>query len=99
GQYQYMLTCLANLKIADIITFVLGAVIGLLGFTRVIKWLLEHYKAATISALIGIMLGTIRLPYVKMASSMAGTNIIAIVALVIIGFFVIYVLEKKFKMV
>ena len=45
------------------------------------------------------MLGTIRLPYVKMASSMAGTNIIAIVALVIIGFFVIYVLEKKFKMV
>jgi putative membrane protein len=99
GQYQYMLTCLANLKIADIITFVLGAVIGLLGFTRVIKWLLEYYKAATISALIGIMLGSIRLPYVKMASSMAGTNIIAIVALVIIGFFVIYVLEKKFKMV
>ena len=78
---------------------VLGAVIGLLGFSRVIKWLLEHYKAATISALIGIMLGTVRLPYVKMASSMAGTNIIAIIALVIIGFFVIYILEKKFKMV
>ncbi len=99
GQYQYMLGCLSSLKFTDIFTFVVGAAIGILGFSRVIKWLLANYRAATVSALIGIMVGTIRLPYVKMATSLAGVNFIGLIVLMVIGFVLIVVLEKQFKMV
>jgi putative membrane protein len=99
GQYQYMLGCLSTLKLPDIITFVVGALIGILGFSRVIKWLLEHYRSATVSALIGIMVGTVRLPYAKMAANFAGTSLIGIIILMVIGFVLIVVLEKQFKMV
>lgn len=99
GQYQYMLGCLSTLKLPDIITFVVGALIGILGFSRVIKWLLEHYRSATVSALIGIMVGTVRLPYAKMVANFAGTSLIGIIILMVIGFVLIVVLEKQFKMV
>ena len=97
GQYEYMLGCLSTFKIADILVFVIGAVIGLLGFSRIVKYSIENHPSATISALMGIMIGTIRLPVNNILTSMNGFSSFVVLGLIIIGFALIVILEKKFN--
>lgn len=97
GQYEYMLGALSSFKIVDIVVFVLGAIIGLLGFSRFVKYAIENYRAATIASLMGIMIGTIRLPCQNILSSMNGSSTFLILGLVIIGFALIVFLESKFR--
>ncbi len=97
GQYEYMLSALSSFKILDIIVFVVGAVIGLLGFSRFVKYAFEKYHSATIASLMGIMIGTIRLPCNNILNSMNGSSSFLILGLIIIGFALIVILENKFK--
>ncbi len=62
GQYEYMLGSLKNLVVEDIGLFVVGGVLSLLGFTKVINYFLHNYKEYTLSFMIGLMLGALRLP-------------------------------------
>ena len=39
--------------------FLSGCVIGLLTFSRVIKWFLNNYKAPTLSTMLGLMIGSL----------------------------------------
>ncbi|AGN16975.1 hypothetical protein Abm4_1090 [Methanobrevibacter sp. AbM4] len=96
GQYQYMLNCLSNLKITEMIVFIVGAVIGILGFSKVLNYLLENHESITMAFLIGIMIGTLRLPVDKITTSISGSWIPCVV-LAIIGFVLIIVMEKKFN--
>jgi uncharacterized membrane protein len=43
-------------------TFLVGVAIGLGTFSRIVKWLFEHYHDVTMAALTGLMLGALRLP-------------------------------------
>lgn len=100
GQYRYMLNALNTLNLVEIITFCLGALIGILGFSRLLDYLLKHYKGVTLSFLIGIMLGTLRTPYTEVANNINGsiiTEIVICVVLAIAGFFLIFFIEKQFK--
>jgi putative membrane protein len=45
--------------ILTLIAFAIGAIIGLLSFARLLKWLLKHYHDVTISILTGFMLGSL----------------------------------------
>ncbi|MDR2855698.1 MAG: DUF368 domain-containing protein [Methanomicrobiales archaeon] len=65
GQYEYMLTSLHNFVYHDIILFCVGGVVGLLLFTRVLKYLLAHYHASFLSFMVGLMLGTSNLLYME----------------------------------
>lgn len=96
GQYQYMLNALNSRNLIEIIVFGIGAVIGILGFSKLLNYLLEKYESATMAFLIGIMLGTLRLPVMKITSSANGSWIICVL-LAIIAFVFIIVIEKKFK--
>ena len=96
GQYQYMLNCLSNLKITEMIVFIVGAVIGILGFSKVLNYLLENHESITMAFLIGIMIGTLRLPVDMITTSISGSWIPCVV-LAIIGFVLIIVMEKKFN--
>ena len=96
GQYQYMLNALNSRNLIEIIVFGIGAVIGILGFSKLLNYLLEKYESATMTFLIGIMLGTLRLPVMKITSSANGSWIICVL-LAIIAFVFIIVIEKKFK--
>ena len=40
--------------------FFVGTLIGIMLFTRLLSWLFKHYEAVTLAALIGIMLGSLR---------------------------------------
>ncbi len=96
GQYEFMLSALNELKIPEIVTFICGAAVGILSFSRILDYLLKHYKSITMSFLAGLMLGTLRLPYSKM-SDINSTSVIGIIILAIFGFLLVIVLEKKFN--
>lgn len=60
GQYDYVLQLVKSLDVIGIFPLAVGAVIGLMGFSRVLSWLLKHYHQATVAALIGFMIGSLR---------------------------------------
>ena len=98
GQYKYMLNALHELHFVEIIVFVVGALIGILGFSKILNYLLKNHEEVTMAFLIGVMLGSLKVPGVEIANSVglnfAGLFPCLIVA--VIGFGLIIILETKF---
>ncbi|MDX5427649.1 MAG: DUF368 domain-containing protein, partial [Bacteroidota bacterium] len=59
GAYTTVLTAIKDLDVAIIAIFALGAVIGLLSFARVLKWMFGHYHDLTVAILSGFLLGSL----------------------------------------
>lgn len=59
GMYQTLITAVAEREIITILIFMLGAVIGLLTFSRVIKMVLAKYYQPTLFLLSGLMIGSL----------------------------------------
>ncbi|MDQ3394603.1 MAG: DUF368 domain-containing protein [Bacteroidota bacterium] len=59
GKYEYILNALRNFDFVVILTFILGCVVGLLSFAKVISWLLKNYYNLTIALLAGFMVGSL----------------------------------------
>lgn len=47
---------------ATVITFIAGAVVGLLTIAHIVEWAFERYHAATLTFLVSLMVGALRLP-------------------------------------
>lgn len=60
GKYGYILGALISLDILAIFTFGAGCILGLLSFSRLLRWLITHFHDPTIAALTGLMLGSLR---------------------------------------
>ncbi len=60
GQYEYMLQALRDVSIPEIIAFMAGGAIGILLFSRALRYLLDHYTAVLLAFLTGLMLGSTR---------------------------------------
>jgi putative membrane protein len=86
GQYEYMLHALNSLCLPEILTFILGGLIGLLIFSRFLGYLLEKYRASTISFLFGLMLGALLLPYQIITNMDIPISIPAVLIPAILGF-------------
>lgn len=98
GQYKYMLNALHQLHLSEIIVFVVGAVIGILGFSKILNYLLKNHEEVTMAFLIGVMLGSLRVPGVEILNS-AGLNftgLLPCLIVAIIGFVIIIILETRF---
>lgn len=98
GQYEYMLTALEEFHLPEIITFIVGALIGILGFSKLLNYLLEHYEEATMALLIGVMIGTLRIPVVQIidTTAMSFAGLLPCIIAAIIGLVIIIVMETKF---
>jgi putative membrane protein len=59
GKYEFIIRSLQEVNIPIILTFITGAVFGLLSFSRLISWLLKTYHNLTIGLLSGFMLGSL----------------------------------------
>lgn len=98
GQYKYMLEALHSLRLTEIIVFVVGALIGILGFSKILNYLLKNHEEVTMAFLIGVMLGSLKVPGVEIINSVsmnfAGLFPCLIVA--VIGFALIIILETRF---
>ena len=92
GMYDYMIDVLKNLQFLEIFIFIFGALIGILAFSRVLNYILRKYESITISFLIGLMLGALRLLYDNIASTMDSMTHVVVSGL--LGFFIILILIK-----
>ncbi len=59
GKYLYILEALGTLNIGVILLFMGGAVIGIISFSHALSWLLSHFHGATVSLLMGFMIGSL----------------------------------------
>ena len=59
GAYKPVLDALNNRDVKTILIFMAGAVVGLLTFSRVLKWLFKHYKDLTLAVLTGFIIGSL----------------------------------------
>lgn len=98
GQYHHMLEALHELDMEDILLFVVGAVIGILGFSKILNYLLKNYEEVTMAFLIGVMLGSLKVPAVEIVNSVSVnvSGLIPCVIVAVIGFILIIVLETRF---
>ena len=60
GKYEFVLHALNNRDILTLLLVILGAVVGLLSFVRLLSWFLRKYRDLTIAFLSGLMVGSLR---------------------------------------
>ncbi len=96
GQYEYMINVLHRLSIIEIIIFVIGAGLGFMTMSRVIKYMLENHKQLTVATLIGIMLGSMRVPAQHIVTAPLTTLPICLI-IAIIGMAIVLFVETKFN--
>lgn len=98
GQYEYMLNALHNFQITDIIVFVVGAVIGILGFSKILNFLLKNHEEVTMAFLIGVMIGSLKVPSMEIinAAGISFAGLFPCLIVAVIGFAIIIILETKF---
>ncbi|MEM7184052.1 MAG: DUF368 domain-containing protein [Spirochaetota bacterium] len=64
GKYEYVTSALKNPfvgeSIAIILVFCAGALLGILGFSRILNYFLQNYYNTTIAVLTGLMAGSLR---------------------------------------
>lgn len=59
GKYEFVLNAVKSLDILTIVVFGAGCGVGIIAFSKLIHWLLEHYRGVTMAALAGFMLGSL----------------------------------------
>lgn len=59
GQYDYVLTAVSDRDLPPIIFVGLGAIVGIIAFSRVLSFLLARYYDITVATLVGFMAGSL----------------------------------------
>ena len=97
GVYAYLIKALDNLEMIIIFTFISGAIIGLLGFSKILKYLFNNHRDATYTIMLGLVIGSIEnvWPWNKSFSTeLSNLNLFLSISLVILGFVIVILLEK-----
>lgn len=59
GQYDYVLSAVSNRDLPPVIFVAVGAVVGIIAFSRVLSYLLVNYYNRTVALLVGFMVGSL----------------------------------------
>jgi putative membrane protein len=100
GMYQPTVAALNGINLPYIGVFVLGAAVGLGSFSRVLHHLLRSHHDATMAALVGLMIGSLRAlwPYQDEARTLLGPpslrSFLIVVGLALVGFLLVYLLTR-----
>ena len=102
GVYAYLIKSLDNFEMIVIFTFISGALVGLLGFSRILKYLFNKHRDTTYTIMLGLVIGSIEKvwPWNKSFSTeLSNLNLFLSISLVILGFVIVVLLEriKKIK--
>ena len=106
GLYSTMINAINNIEIDKIVTFSLGAIIGLLSFSKILKWMFNKNSSLTYSILLGFVIGSI--PKVWPWKSELGENILPSfnisenyllysIIIIFFGFYFIYSIQENQK--
>lgn len=100
GVYTLIINALNNLEYNIILVFLIGCLIGIINFSKIIKWLFHNYRDYTFSIMLGLVIGSIYTvwPWRKsFTDDVTNEYIFLSIIITIIGFAVIYSLEKISK--
>lgn len=59
GKYMFIMEAVAQLNIGVLVVFAIGAVVGIVSFSHVLSWLLAKWHDATVTMLMGFMIGSL----------------------------------------
>lgn len=59
GLYPMFINALASVQIDFLMVFAMGGICGLMLLSRILSWLMNHYKAAVIATMCGFLLGSL----------------------------------------
>ncbi|MDL2265229.1 DUF368 domain-containing protein [Parabacteroides sp. OttesenSCG-928-G07] len=98
GKYYYVMEAVKSFNIPVMLVFICGAAFGIIGFSRVLSYTLRRFHDITIAILSGFMLGSLNKvwPWKDITESniLPDQLIWQGIALMIVGFFLVYCLEK-----
>ena len=97
GVYKILVEALDNLDVKIISSFIVGAVIGVISFSKILKWLFKNYKSLAYSIMLGLVIGSIEKiwPWNKSFSAeLSNLDLFLSISLVILGFIIVFILEK-----
>ena len=100
GVYTYMIKSLDNLELVVIFTFIFGSLIGLLSFSKILKYLFKNYKDLTYTIMLGLVIGSIEKawPWNKeLAVEISNLNMFFSISLVIFGLIIVLLVERLKK--
>lgn len=100
GVYKILVEALDNLDVKIISSFIVGAVIGVISFSKILKWLFNNYKSLAYSIMLGLVIGSIEKiwPWNKSFSAeLSNLDLFLSISLVILGFIIVFLLEKRKK--
>ena len=100
GVYKILVEALDNLDIRIITSFIVGAIIGVISFSKILKWLFNNYKSLAYSIMLGLVIGSIEKiwPWNKSFSAeLSNLDLFVSISLVILGFIIVFLLEKRKK--
>ena len=100
GVYSLIISALDNLEYNIILVFLIGCIIGIINFSKIIKWLFHKYRDYTFSIMLGLVIGSIYKvwPWTKSnIDDLSNKYILLSILIAFIGFILIYTLEKTNK--
>ena len=100
GVYAYMIKSLDNLELVVIFTFIFGSLIGLLSFSKILKYLFKNYRDLTYTIMLGLVIGSIEKawPWNKeLAVEISNLNMFFSISLVIFGLIMVLLVERSKK--
>jgi len=96
GEYQNILKALYERQLDIIFVFILGIVVGILSFVRLLKYLLQKYHSYTMAALTGFLVGSLNkiYPMKYIGHKPEVKEILLAISIAIGGALLLYLLEK-----
>lgn len=100
GMYKLILQSVHDRDLLVVGIFIGGMVVGVFSFIHILKWLLDHWRSFTMSALTGILLGSLKviwpLNYLKPGEN-PSSHIFGITLAIIVGIVVVLLLSSLSK--
>ena len=100
GAYSLIISALDNLEYNIILVFLIGCIIGIINFSKIIKWLFDKYRDYTFSIMLGLVIGSVYKvwPWTKSnIDDLSNKYILLSILITFIGFILIYTLKKTSK--
>lgn len=92
GKYEFILSAVNERDFMTIFYVGIGALIGIVLFARVLKWLFDHYHDLTVTLLIGLMIGSLRKIW-PMQYSTSEDTLFPLILCVILGALLVSIIE------
>ena len=76
GLYPMFIDALASFHVDFLMVFAMGGIVGLMLLSRILSWLMSHYKAAVIATMSGFLLGSLSIiwPWKNIAATVLSSE-------------------------